>query len=139
MRRRITIPFLILSLTLLSTIAMRAASAPQKGATPMTKAEKIARGQYLVSFGLCNDCHTPHAFIPKYLSKAENGIWHSKGFTLQDFHEPIQIRAHNAETLHHNCIDCHKDFVHDIVGHEQAGGQWKCTHCHPHVGHGPAR
>ena len=40
----------------------------------------------------CNDCHTPHDFIGKYATKAENGFWHSKGFTLQDFHEPIRIR-----------------------------------------------
>src|SRR4051794_142492 len=26
----------------------------------------------------CNDCHTPHTFIPKYMVKAENGFWHSK-------------------------------------------------------------
>ena len=37
----------------------------------------------------CNDCHTPHEFVPKYMVKAENGFWHSKGLTLQDFHEPI--------------------------------------------------
>src|SRR3954466_10058793 len=27
----------------------------------------------------CNDCHVPPAFVPKYLVKAENGFWHSKG------------------------------------------------------------
>ena len=90
----------------------------------------------------CNDCHTPHEFIPKYLSKAENGVWHSKGFTLQDFHEPIRIRQHNSEVLQHNCIDCHQDFVHNILGnysHEEATAQWSCVHCHPSVGHGPPR
>ena len=65
MRRRIAIPFLILSLTLLSTIVMRAAGSPGKApAAPMTKAERIARGQYLVTFGLCNDCHTPQKPTP---------------------------------------------------------------------------
>jgi cytochrome c nitrite reductase small subunit len=96
----------------------------------------------------CNDCHTPHAFIPKYLSKAENGIWHSKGFTFQDFHEPIRIRPHNSAVLEHNCTDCHQELVQDIAGHGERGDRdsmrhgnqaWGCVHCHPHVGHGPAR
>jgi cytochrome c nitrite reductase small subunit len=43
----------------------------------------------------CVDCHLPHAFIPKRLAKGENGFWHSKGFTFQDFHEPIFIRERN--------------------------------------------
>ena len=41
----------------------------------------------------CVDCHLPHSFIGKYLAKAENGYHHSKAFTLQDFHEPILIKA----------------------------------------------
>ena len=41
----------------------------------------------------CVDCHLPHELIPKYIAKAENGYHHSKGFTLQDFHEPILIKV----------------------------------------------
>src|SRR5512134_161926 len=40
----------------------------------------------------CNDCHVPHDFVRKYLTKGENGFWHSYGFTFQNFHEPIQMR-----------------------------------------------
>lgn len=88
----------------------------------------------------CNDCHTPHEFIPKYMSKAENGIWHSKGFTFQDFHEPIRIRPHNSRVLQHNCISCHDEAVSEIVGHTgDAANQWSCVHCHTNVGHGPTR
>src|SRR5436305_13769584 len=65
----------------------------------------------------CNDCHTPREFIPKYLSKAENGFHHSRAFTLQDFHEPIRISPKNARILQENCIACHKDLVSEIVGH----------------------
>src|SRR5689334_11278703 len=43
----------------------------------------------------CNDCHTPHNFIGKYLVKANNGFWHSFYFTTQRFREPIQINAIN--------------------------------------------
>lgn len=39
----------------------------------------------------CNDCHTPHDFIRKYLTKVDHGWRHSKGFTLNNFHEPIRI------------------------------------------------
>src|SRR3954469_4422436 len=40
----------------------------------------------------CNDCQVPHQTVPKYLVKAEDGFWHSRGFTLQDFPEPIRLR-----------------------------------------------
>lgn len=45
----------------------------------------------------CNDCHTPEGFIPKYLTKASNGFWHSYAFTTGDFHEPIRIKGRNKE------------------------------------------
>src|SRR5436309_15692973 len=54
----------------------------------------------------CVDCHLPHDLFGKYLAKAENGFWHSKAFTLEDFHEPIQIGAKNARILKLNCLEC---------------------------------
>ena len=88
----------------------------------------------------CNDCHTPHAFIPKYLSKAENGFWHSKGFTLQDFHEPIMIRPHNSAVLQQNCVSCHEQIVDGINTHRgDPQRMLDCVHCHREVGHGPTR
>ncbi|MFO1446949.1 MAG: cytochrome c nitrite reductase small subunit [Opitutaceae bacterium] len=88
----------------------------------------------------CNDCHTPHTFFAKYLSKAENGFWHSKGFTLQDFHEPIMIRPKNVTVLQQNCVGCHEQIVDGINTHP--GNPQKmldCLHCHREVGHGPVR
>jgi cytochrome c nitrite reductase small subunit len=88
----------------------------------------------------CNDCHTPHALIPKYLVKAENGFWHSKAFTLQDFHEPIRIRPRNALVLNGACIHCHQDLVSEVVGHGTRGNETlNCVHCHASVGHGAQR
>jgi cytochrome c nitrite reductase small subunit len=88
----------------------------------------------------CNDCHTPHALIPKYLTKAENGFWHSKGFTLQDFPEPIRIRPHNRKVLNANCQECHHDLVADVVAaHVQDETRFDCIRCHLSAGHGPAR
>jgi cytochrome c nitrite reductase small subunit len=86
----------------------------------------------------CVDCHLPHTFFHKYLAKAENGYHHSKGFTFQDFHEPIQIKEKNSRILQQNCIDCHGEFVHAQITKLQIGaGELRCVHCHDDVGHGP--
>jgi cytochrome c nitrite reductase small subunit len=88
----------------------------------------------------CNDCHVPHEFIFKYLAKAENGFWHSKGFTLQDFHEPIRIKPRNKAILQENCVGCHASLVSEIATHPGNDEQMlDCMHCHSGVGHGPAR
>jgi cytochrome c nitrite reductase small subunit len=86
----------------------------------------------------CVDCHLPHKFVPKYLAKASNGWHHSKGFTLQDFHEPIMIKPANAAILQESCLNCHGEFVHQIVaGSTSARDAVSCVHCHNNVGHGP--
>lgn len=88
----------------------------------------------------CNDCHTPHDFLNKYLTKAENGYWHSKGFTLQDFHEPIMIRQKNVVVLQANCVGCHRQLVSEMNTH--AGNRREmldCMACHRDVGHGPVK
>jgi cytochrome c nitrite reductase small subunit len=88
----------------------------------------------------CNDCHTPQATLPKLLSKMENGYRHSKGFTFQDFHEPIRIRPSNSTVLERNCLRCHGEFVAEITAHGPAeGGFHGCVRCHGSVGHGPTR
>jgi cytochrome c nitrite reductase small subunit len=91
-------------------------------------------------FATCVDCHLPHELLPKYIAKADNGFWHSKGFTFQDFHEPIMIRPRNERILHENCMRCHEDFVHDIVaGSTTAKDAVNCIQCHRAVGHGAWR
>lgn len=88
----------------------------------------------------CVDCHLPHDPLGKWIAKAENGFWHSKGFTLQDFHEPIRIHDKNAAILQANCVRCHQDFVHQIVSIKPSEANTvHCVHCHNHVGHGPSR
>ena len=86
----------------------------------------------------CVDCHLPHDLASKYLAKASNGYHHSKGFTLQDFHEPIRITPGNADILQESCLHCHDAMVHDLVaGAADAAVAVRCTHCHAGVGHGP--
>jgi mono/diheme cytochrome c family protein len=63
-RQRLAIPFLVLTLTLVSGIFLRAGG-PAEPATAGSKAAAIERGKYLVNFGSCNDCHTPWKLGPK--------------------------------------------------------------------------
>lgn len=84
----------------------------------------------------CIDCHLPHDLLGKYYTKAENGFWHSKGFTLQDFPEPIQMRDVSRRIVEESCLHCHADFVHDILTIRQGQEELHCTHCHRTVGHG---
>ena len=84
---------------------------------------------------VCVDCHLPTEFFHKYLTKAEHGWTHSKGFTLQDFSEPIRLTERSADTLRANCVRCHADLVHAQGG--RAEGAPDCAHCHADVGHGP--
>jgi cytochrome c nitrite reductase small subunit len=86
---------------------------------------------------VCVDCHLPHDFLGKYIAKADNGWHHSKGFTLQNFHEPIMIKGPNARILQDNCLACHSDIVHElVVGVNGSAEEVQCVHCHVTVGHG---
>jgi cytochrome c nitrite reductase small subunit len=86
---------------------------------------------------VCVDCHLPHSFIAKYLAKAESGFLHSKGFTFQDFPEPIVIRGRSARILQQNCIRCHGPLLHgSLVGGPTDDDEVHCVHCHRTVGHG---
>ena len=86
------------------------------------------------SVATCNDCHTPPGLVQKYVVKANNGFWHSYGFTTGDFHEPIQITEHNRTVTEAACRVCHQSLVDTIDGH--AGGEAvSCIRCHSQVGH----
>ena len=103
-----------------------------------------AAGAHLTPSATCNDCHTPQDGIGKLICKADNGYRHSKGFTFNDFHEPIQITRTNSEILQQNCIRCHKEFVSAVLGQPNETGcvpleSMNCVRCHQDVGHGPVR
>ncbi len=85
----------------------------------------------------CADCHLPHTLFAKYRAKASNGWHHSKGFTLQDFEEPIRIKPANSAILQDNCLRCHEAMVHELVaGSRTDRDAVACVHCHASVGHG---
>lgn len=85
----------------------------------------------------CIDCHLPQDLFGKYFAKASNGWHHSKGFTLQDFEEPIRIKPRNSAILQDNCLRCHEPMVHGLVaGARTDRDAVLCVHCHASVGHG---
>ena len=90
----------------------------------------------------CNDCHLPHHFVGQWVTKADNGLFHSVAFTLQDYHDPIQIKPRNRLVTQHACLDCHHDFLHALLPLETDGSEESvkhdmlaCVHCHADVGH----
>jgi cytochrome c nitrite reductase small subunit len=86
----------------------------------------------------CADCHLPQDFPHSYISKADNGFFHSWEFTFQAFHEPIQIKPRNQRILENNCIRCHSNLVDQMMTfHVPAdrAGATSCLHCHSEVGH----
>lgn len=96
----------------------------------------------------CNDCHVPHdSVFSKYAVKAEHGYRHSKGFTFQDFHEPIRITKGSRDVVIDNCVRCHEAMTQDIrlaaPGHgadtHGVSGGVDCLHCHAAVAHGTTR
>jgi cytochrome c nitrite reductase small subunit len=84
---------------------------------------------------VCNDCHVPQSFLGKWIAKSENGYHHSAAFTLQNFHEPIQIKEKNSQIAEHNCLRCHGDLVNHMRHGVLEGERVDCARCHAEVGH----
>jgi cytochrome c nitrite reductase small subunit len=82
----------------------------------------------------CNDCHLPEGLVGKYRTKSSNGFWHSYYFTMDSFHEPIQIKPRNRRVAEANCRRCHQDVVHAMDG-AAATEPLSCLRCHGSVGH----
>lgn len=83
----------------------------------------------------CNDCHLPHHPIGKWITKGDNGFFHSLAFTTNDFHEPIQIKDRNAQVTQSACLYCHAEFVNHMLPAKPGGDMLRCVQCHADVGH----
>lgn len=83
----------------------------------------------------CNDCHTPHNLMGKYMVKANNGFWHSYYFTTQNFKEPIEITKVDRKIALDNCRRCHEAVVNAIDGPHGGARRLDCLRCHRGVGH----
>ena len=97
---------------------------------------------------VCNDCHTPSGFIPKYITKADNGFWHSVAFTTGRFPDPLRIKPRNLKVTEESCMKCHQSITASITAgrhltgapsnagvRERAGEPASCVRCHDSVGH----
>jgi cytochrome c nitrite reductase small subunit len=107
----------------------------------------------------CNDCHTPHNIVGKYMTKAQNGFWHSFYFTTGRYPDPLRITERNRRVTEEACRYCHGPIVEAIEpalagaapprmthaglvaeaqsrsGDSHADAQVSCIRCHRYVGH----
>lgn len=84
---------------------------------------------------MCNDCHTPHNLIGKYVTKGRNGFWHSFYFTTGLFPDNIQTKSLNRRIAEENCRRCHEDIVSAVDGSHAGADKLSCVKCHGSVGH----
>jgi cytochrome c nitrite reductase small subunit len=83
----------------------------------------------------CNDCHTPHDLIPKYIVKAQSGFNHVSAFTIGHIPDAIRAKPASRRVIQANCIRCHEETV-SAVGDGQMDAGRACFSCHRHVAHG---
>jgi cytochrome c nitrite reductase small subunit len=87
------------------------------------------------SVATCNDCHlSPHP-VGKWVTKADNGFFHSLAFTTGNYPDPIRIKPRNRKVTQMACLKCHSDFVHAMLPEQEGGDMLDCAHCHTAVGH----
>ena len=87
----------------------------------------------------CNSCHLPHDFVGKWYVKSDNGFFHSLAFTLENYHDPIQIKPRNRKVTQNACMSCHQDIVHQMLPEDPKGEMLNCIQCHNDVGHAGRR
>lgn len=83
----------------------------------------------------CNDCHTPSHLAGKYMTKAQNGFWHSFYFTTGAYPDNIRIKRRNRGVAEANCRRCHGDVVLAMDGPHGGRDRLSCVGCHGSVGH----
>lgn len=83
----------------------------------------------------CNDCHTPHDLIPKYLVKAESGYHHVTAFTFGNYPVNIRSKESTRHIIQENCIRCHMETVANVADGQMDAGRY-CVDCHRSVAHG---
>ena len=86
----------------------------------------------------CNDCHTPPGLIPKYMTKARNGFWHSFYFTVGGYPDPLRITPRNRDVTEQACRKCHGELtaaIEPVRSSSHPAQALSCTTCHRTVGH----
>lgn len=83
----------------------------------------------------CNDCHlSPHP-VGKWVTKADNGFFHSLAFTTGNYPDPLRIKPRNRRVTQLACLKCHDNFVNPMLPEHEGGDMLNCVHCHTSVGH----
>lgn len=82
----------------------------------------------------CNDCHLSGNLFSKMQTKILNGFSHSLAFTLQNFHEPIQIKKRNRKVVESSCRSCHTPLL-EASGIHIMNKEMSCLKCHNQAGH----
>ena len=77
-----------------------------------------------------------HDFVGKWVTKADNGLFHSLAFTTGRFPDPIRIKPRNRRVTQEACLHCHAEYVDALLPPHAGGETVLCVHCHRAVGHG---
>lgn len=85
----------------------------------------------------CNNCHLSHHPVGKWMTKADNGFFHSLAFTLDNYHKPIRIKDRNRRVAQNACLHCHEDVAHQMLSleNDRSSDPLYCARCHSDVGH----
>lgn len=87
------------------------------------------------SVAVCNDCHTPAGHVAKYITKANNGFWHSFAFTTGWYPDHIRATPRNKRITEAACQKCHAEMTAAIQTAHPSGETIQCVRCHDSVGH----
>lgn len=87
------------------------------------------------SWATCNDCHTPHQLIPKYIVKANSGYHHVTAFLFKEHPDAIRAKESSRRVIQENCIYCHQATVENIAEAQMDTDRY-CYECHRGVAHG---
>jgi cytochrome c nitrite reductase small subunit len=87
------------------------------------------------AWATCNDCHTPHDLIPKYIVKATSGYHHVTAFVSGNIPDAIRAKTSSREVVQENCRRCHLDTVESIADGTMDAERY-CFECHRDTAHG---
>ena len=83
----------------------------------------------------CSDCHTPHALIPKYITKAVSGYHHVTAFVTRNIPDAIRAKDSSDQVVQENCERCHAATI-AATNEGMLPGDRYCFECHRSVAHG---
>lgn len=83
----------------------------------------------------CNDCHLHPSALGKWVTKADNGFFHSLAFTTGNFPDPIRIKPRNRRVTQAACLSCHADLLNAWLPSHGESESLLCVSCHRDVGH----